>query len=96
VTAPLTKSPGHGLSGNKAPSPQGDKSKKSMEIDEANIGKLSDSLAMDNLVLGHVLGIPYTTTTGDSVQSSNARTVPNARNDESMENDGHSLENAQD
>jgi hypothetical protein len=51
---------------------------------------------MDNLVLGHVLGIPYTTTTGVSVQSSNARTVPNARNDESMENDGHSLENAKD
>ena len=95
-SCPLTKSPGHRLSGNKAPSPQGDKGKKSMEIDEASIGKLADSLAMDNLVLGHILGIPYTTTTGDSVQSSNARTVPNARSDESMENDDYSLENAED
>ena len=95
MTVPLTKSPGHRLSGNKAPSPQGDKGKKYMEIDEANIGKPADSLA-DNLVLGHVLGIPYTTTTGDLVQSSNARTVPNARSDESMENDDYSLQNAED
>jgi len=36
VTGPLPKSPGHGLSGNKVPSPHRDKDKNAMETDDAN------------------------------------------------------------
>ena len=48
VTAPLPKSSGHGLSGNKSPSPQGAKGKERMEIEDNDLGNLSYGLELDN------------------------------------------------
>jgi len=49
VTAPLAKSSGHGLGGNKSPSPQGTKGKAAMGIDNNDLGHLSYSLALDDI-----------------------------------------------
>jgi len=46
VTTPLAKSPGHRLSGNKTPSPQGYKGKEAMEFDDDDLGHLSYNLTM--------------------------------------------------
>jgi len=44
VTAPLLKSSSHGPSGNKSPSPQGNKGKEAMEIDDIDLGHLQYTL----------------------------------------------------
>jgi len=44
VTTPLEQSSGHGLGGNKSPSPQGTKGKEAMEIDDNDLGHLSYAL----------------------------------------------------
>jgi len=49
VTAPLAKSSGHGLDGNKSPSPHGAKSKEAMEIDDNDLGHLSYCLEQDDI-----------------------------------------------
>jgi len=48
VTTPLTQSSGHELDGNKPPSPQGDKGKEAMEIDNNDLGNLSYGLEQDD------------------------------------------------
>jgi len=50
VTTPLAQSSGHGLSGNKSPSPQGDKGKEPMETDNNDRGHLQYILELDNVV----------------------------------------------
>jgi len=49
VTTPLGQSSGHGLGGNKSPSPQGDKGKEPMETDNNNLGHLQHILELDNV-----------------------------------------------
>ena len=49
VTDPLAKLSGHGLSGNKPPSPQGAKGKETIEIDDNDLGHLSYGLELDNI-----------------------------------------------
>jgi len=49
VTAPLSKSSGHGRSGNKSPSLQGVKGKEAMEIDDNDLGHLSYGLELDDI-----------------------------------------------
>jgi len=48
VTAPLAQSSGHGLGGNKPPSPQGAKGKDVMEIDNNDLGHLLYGLEQDS------------------------------------------------
>lgn len=59
----VPQSPGHGLSGKKAHSPQGARGKDAMEIDDAFSTNLSDGLPIANVVLRHVLEILSTTAT---------------------------------
>jgi len=49
VTAPLAKSSGYGLGGNKPPSPQGAKGKEPMETDNDDLCHLQHSLELDNV-----------------------------------------------
>jgi len=49
ATAPLAKSSGHGLGGNKFSSPQGAKGKEAMEIDDNDLGHLSYGLELDDI-----------------------------------------------